>query len=272
MALESLTKPIEETLRDLLSSQRFPLGRLAEAARYTALSGGKFFRPQLVMATAELYNVPLKHTLYPACALELIHTYSLIHDDLPCMDNDDFRRGQPSLHKAYNEGHALLTGDFLLTYAFEVLSHSPHISSDQKLSLINTLSKRAGALGMIGGQELDLASASQDISLETLFSIHQKKTAALITAALEFGGILGASPHMATLTLIGEKIGLAFQIFDDLKDSDDLDKARASVMAFMSPEKAQAYADELIQSALNHLQSINCSTNSLQDLLKNIHN
>ena len=271
MALACLpTNLIEETLAELLSPARFPQGKLGESARYTTLAGGKRLRPRFVIATAELYNVPLEHTLYPACTLELIHAYSLIHDDLPCMDNDDFRRGKPSLHKVYPEGHALLTGDFLLTYAFEVLADAPFISAHQKVALIKTLASQAGAHGMIGGQELDLASVRQEISWETLLFIHKNKTAALITAAIEFGGILGNSPDMKLLRTIGEQVGLAFQILDDLEDSDDLTKNRPSAVTLLGPEKAKGYVNTLYQSALQNLQSLSKASLPLQTLIKDI--
>ena len=265
-----ITHLVEETLEELLSPTCFPLGKLGEAARYTTLAGGKRLRPRLVIATALLYNVPIEQALYPACTLELIHAYSLIHDDLPCMDNDDFRRGKPSLHKAYPEGHALLTGDFLLTYAFEVLAEAPFLSSDQKVALIRTLSSRAGAHGMIGGQELDLDSVGHKISWETLLLIHKNKTAALITAAIEFGGILGNSPDMDILRQVGEQAGLAFQILDDLQDGDDLVQERPSALALLGPEKAKAYADHLSQSALKSLKSLSKPSFALENLLTEI--
>jgi geranylgeranyl diphosphate synthase type II len=265
-----VTNLIEETLADLLSPARFPLGKLAESARYATLAGGKRLRPRLVIATAEIYEVPLEATLHTACALELIHTYSLIHDDLPCMDNDDFRRGKPSLHKVYPEGHALLTGDFLLTYAFQVLAEAPHLSSDQRLALIATLATNAGANGMIGGQELDIASVGQTISWETLLLIHKNKTAALITAAIEFGGILGHSPQMELLRTIGEHVGLAFQIFDDLDDIDDLAQERPSAVTLLGAKQAKLYAETLIQSALNNLKSLSRKALSLELLIQEI--
>ena len=251
-----ITQLIEETLLDLLSPEKFPEGMLGAAARYATLGGGKRLRPRLVMATAEIYNIPPEVSIIPACVIELIHTYSLIHDDLPCMDNDDFRRGKPSLHKAYPEAHALLTGDFLLTYAFEILSKAPHLSDGQKIALITTLSERAGAHGMIGGQECDIASVGQKISWETLLFIHKRKTADLITAAIEFGGILGNSPQMDLLTTIGQEAGLAFQILDDLSDTDDLIQERPSAVTLLGKENAKTYAETLTHSALSHLQSL----------------
>src|SRR5262249_10090652 len=142
--------------------------------------------------TTEMLKGDLKAALHPACALEMIHTYSLIHDDLPCMDDDDYRRGKPALHKQYSEGHAVLTGDYLLTYAFEILADSPHLTADKRIKMISTLAKRIGSHGMVGGQVMDLALEGEPVNLETLDLLHQHKTAALLVAALEFGGIISA--------------------------------------------------------------------------------
>ena len=214
---------IEKKLSEILTNTH-----LGEAARYAVLGGGKRIRPRLVIAAAELYGAPVEHSLLPACALELIHSYSLIHDDLPCMDDDDFRRGKPSLHKVYGEAHALLVGDFLLTLAFELLTGSPHLTPLQRLELIKTLTLRAGGDGMIGGQVLDLAQHSNTEE------IHRKKTAALFIAACEFGGIIGDHSDLEFLREFGENLGLAFQLLDDLADGD------------ISPESAAPRAQVLL--------------------------
>jgi geranylgeranyl diphosphate synthase, type II len=143
---------IDETLDALVRARpSFPHRDLFAAARYSLLSPGKRMRPLLAIATAEIYDIPQEQVLIPACALEMVHTYSLIHDDLPCMDDDDLRRGRPTLHKVYGEGQAVLAGDFLLTYAFEVLSSLPFLSAEQKIDLVRCLSSHAGSEGMIGG-------------------------------------------------------------------------------------------------------------------------
>src|SRR5262249_3482141 len=154
----------------------------------------------------------LEAALYPACALECIHTYSLIHDDLPCMDNDDFRRGVPTLHKAFPEAQALLTGDFLLTFAFQVLTEAPHLAPEQKLSLLSILSKAAGAEGMIGGQLVDVLGAKK----EELEGVHLRKTALLIEASFLFGGVVAKAPQedLDILSTAGKKLGSAFQKLD----------------------------------------------------------
>lgn len=265
MIILELASLIENTLESLLSSSLFPEGEMGPAARYAVLSGGKRLRPRLLMATATAYGAPLASTLYPACALELIHTYSLIHDDLPCMDDDDLRRGKPSLHKVYPEWHALLTGDFLLTYAFEVLAKSPDLSAETRLRLVEVLAKRAGALGMIGGQEKDMALMSQNLDLATLESIHKNKTAALITCALECGGIIANSPDLPLLTQIGEKLGLAFQMIDDVLDADD-EKEQPSIVKILGRTQARTYAEELHQSALSLILQLSKPATELEML------
>lgn len=265
MIILELASLIEETLRDLLSPARFPEGKMGEAARYCVLSGGKRLRPRLLIATATAFGAPLPLTLYPACALELIHSYSLIHDDLPCMDNDDMRRGKPSLHNAYPEWHALLTGDFLLTYAFEVISQSPGLTAEIRLKLVETLARRSGALGMIGGQESDMRHTGQELDLKTLIQIHQNKTAALIACALEFGGIISHSPDLPVLTQIGENLGLAFQIIDDVLDAEG-EKEQPSIVKILGSTQAKAYAEELFNSALSSIRSLSQPAPELEAL------
>jgi len=264
LALVSL---IDSKLEEILASSLFPKGEIAAAARYSVLSPGKRLRPQLLLATAEAYGAPLEHALTPACALELIHAYSLIHDDLPCMDDDDMRRGKPSLHKVYPEGHALLTGDFLLTYAFQLIAESPHLSADQQIALVRILSLRSGAHGMIGGQEQDIASSGKEIDLETLKTIHKRKTAALITAALECGGIIGNSPDLELLSQIGENLGLAFQIIDDVLDGDT---DQPTILKHLGIEKARSYAHNLFDSALEQIQSLSRPAPQLEMLAKQL--
>jgi geranylgeranyl diphosphate synthase type II len=218
-------KLIDDQLAHLLAltDKQLPYSSLFSSARYSALSPGKRLRPMVVLAVCKSYGVDLNLGLIPACALEMVHTYSLIHDDLPCMDDDEVRRGQPTLHKVYPEWHALLTGDFLLTYAFEVLSFAPHLNADQKLALVKTLARHAGAHGMIGGQMIDLLSEGKEIGWELLKRMHLGKTAGLITAALEFGGIVSqaSDADMEKLRQAGPAIGLAFQLIDDLLDEAD---------------------------------------------------
>lgn len=262
-----LVSLIDSKLEAILDASLFPKGDIAAAGRYAVLSGGKRLRPQLLLATAEVYGVPMENALTPACAIELIHAYSLIHDDLPCMDDDDMRRGKPSLHKVYPEGHALLTGDFLLTYAFQLLAESPNLSADQRIALVRTLSFRSGAHGMIGGQEIDLAYAGKKIDKEIIESIHKKKTAALIKAAFECGGIIGNSPELELLSEIGETLGVAFQIVDDILDGDT---DQPTILKILDVDKAHIYAQDLFSSAIEKIRALSRPAPKLESLAHKI--
>lgn len=219
--IEAACQRLERQLDVLVGLGDLPYNQLFEGARYSLLGPGKRLRPLLVFAVVELLEGEGSAALIPACAIELIHTYSLIHDDLPCMDDSDLRRGRPTLHKVVPEGQAVLVGDYLLTYAFELLTGAPHLSAEQRLLLCETLAKRAGGHGMIGGQVMDLSYVDELVDLETLQMLHLKKTAALITAALEFGGIISRADAdvMSGLQLLGQTVGLAFQIVDDILDA-----------------------------------------------------
>ncbi len=270
--LPNYSEAIEKTLDSLIPSRDGALhSSLFEAGRYALHSGGKRLRPLLVLAAAEAYNAPLENGLIPACTLELIHTYSLIHDDLPCMDDDDMRRGKPTLHKVYGEGHALLTGDFLLTYAFQVLSEAKHLSSDQKLQLIRCLAFNAGADGMVGGQIVDLLSTHKTIDWATLKFMEIHKTAALISTALEFGAIIGDAPpndrHL--LNEIGKNLGLAFQIVDDILDAGE-EAEKTTALSFLSVQEAETLAEALHADACDKLKRLSVPTPSLHLLAQKL--
>ncbi len=209
---------INARLRELIPDSPDPL---YAAARYSLLSPGKRLRPCLVLAAATAFGADLETALDPACAIEMIHAYSLIHDDLPCMDDDDLRRGKPALHKVFPEGMALLTGDYLLTYAFEVLGNAQHLSVEKRLRLVQILSRYAGSQGMIGGQAIDISSAGQKIDKESLLEMHRGKTGALLAASLQFGAVAGSAPESAfpLVEQLGVEIGVAFQFLDDLLDA-----------------------------------------------------
>ncbi len=281
--LLSRTKLINDTLSTLVESPlAAPHLPLYEAARYSLLAPGKRLRPLLTLATVESLSGPLEHALNPACAIEMIHTYSLIHDDLPCMDNDDLRRGKPTLHKVYTEGHAVLTGDYLLTYAFEVIANSPHLLPEQKLQLVRILAQRAGCNGMIGGQAVDIASEGKKIDWELLHFIHLNKTGALIAASFEFGGVIAqaSSQEMGLLQTIGEQIGLAFQIIDDILDVtadesslgkplfSDLANEKTTSVSLLGLEKAKSHADGLLENASSLCRELALSSSILEELLK----
>lgn len=194
-----------------------------EAARYSLFAGGKRLRPILCMAAAEVCGSPPESVMPAACALEMIHTYSLIHDDLPAMDNDDYRRGRLTSHKVFGEAMAILAGDALLTEAFELLARmmdGDRASPSAVLSAIRVLVKAAGYRGMIGGQVIDLESESREVDMATVEYMHIHKTGALIAASLEIGALLGGGSEddMTSLKRYGHHLGLAFQITDDLLD------------------------------------------------------
>lgn len=275
---------IENHLDSLLAEQQTPYAHLFQAARYSTLGGGKRIRPLLTLAVTHTLQGNLQSAIQPACALELIHTYSMIHDDLPAMDDDDFRRGKPSLHKAFTEGHAILTGDFLLTYAFEVLSTAPYLSAHQALELVFLLSKNAGGHGMIAGQVMDINENKHLLDLDDVTLIHQTKTGALIAAAIEFGAIIANSSPTERLLLkqFGQEIGLAFQILDDVLDitssktkhghalSSDLKNQKSTYATLLGVERAKEIAELKVQSALSTLSSLECNVSLLTELTKKI--
>ena len=218
--LEEKKKLIEAELERLLPSEDGPSPLLPRAMRYSVLAPGKRIRPILCLASCRAAGGDEKTALRSACALEFIHTYSLIHDDLPSMDNDDLRRGRPTSHKVFGEGVAILAGDALFTLALEVVAEDPLLPDRQFRRIAAELGRAAGWSGLVGGQVLDLSSEGKKISIRELEGIHRRKTGALLTAAVRCGGIAGEADarQLAALTAYGEKIGLAFQVRDDLLD------------------------------------------------------
>lgn len=259
---------IDAEMERLLPEKEKPYQQLLKAARYSLMGGGKRIRPILALATLEALGGDEKASLSAICSLEMVHTYSLIHDDLPCMDDDDFRRGKPTLHKMYPEGHAVLAGDFLLTYAFEILAVDPFLSPVQKVELIKILAQSSGGDGMIGGQIMDIEAEGKKIDFEKLQTIHRFKTGKMITASILFGGILanGTKESMNLLKQFGEEIGLAFQIVDDILDvtssgqkhgiASDQANHKATYVSLLGLEKAEKEADALLKSALDKLQQL----------------
>lgn len=258
---------IEKQLEVLLTFPPSPQEKLFEAARHIVLGGGKRLRPLLLLTTVAAFDGPIERALNPACALEILHAYSLIHDDLPCMDDDDYRRGKPTLHKKYDEATAVLTGDFLLTYVFQILAESSQLSMEQRLQMIQILSRRAGGQGMIAGQLLDLEAVKKPPSLEDLQFIHQRKTADLFACAFEMGSIISqVSPDFQKeLSLFGEEMGLAFQIIDDVRDltasvekhgkaiSSDALNGKTTYASLLGVEGAKQAANQLLFSSLKRL-------------------
>jgi geranylgeranyl diphosphate synthase type II len=236
------------------------LEALHRAMRHSLQAGGKRLRPTLCLASCEAVGGRPELAKAPATALELIHTYSLIHDDLPCMDDDDLRRGQPTNHKVFGEAMAILAGDGLLTRAFEVLAEDETLPASCRVEMVAILAHAAGSLGMVGGQALDLAAeGSVDVDLPTLQYIHTHKTGALFSASCRLGGVAGggSADALSRLGKFGEKIGLAFQIVDDLLDvtgrPEDLGKAagkdvargKATYPGLLGVEESRHRVDEL---------------------------
>lgn len=210
---------IEHHLGDYLDSL-WPYGKLVDSMGYSLLSGGKRIRPVLTLAACRYCGGTVELALPLACALEMVHTYSLIHDDLPCMDDDDFRRGRPTNHKVYGEATAVLAGDALLTAAFAVIIHAPGLSDAQCVAAVRCLSEAAGPDGMVAGQILDMEETGRLSSVQQIEAIQSLKTGKLIAAAVQLGCIAagGTADQMQHLTTYAEKLGLAFQIQDDILD------------------------------------------------------
>lgn len=219
--LKQKKQAVERELERILSKDDT---LLFKAMRYAVLSGGKRFRPLLALSAGECFGAAQDGVLPFACALELIHNYSLVHDDLPSLDNDDVRRGQPSCHKAFGEDIALLAGDSLLTLAFEVIAEA-HVDDDlrpRKEQVLREISHLSGVNGMIGGQLMDVTLSAEEMTEEILHDLILKKTGALITASVKTGAIIGGAndSQLEAISQFGRNIGLAFQIRDDIHDSD----------------------------------------------------
>jgi len=247
--------------------------RLPEAIRYSVLNGGKRLRPLLVYATSEALSVPPGPIEAIAAAIELMHCYSLVHDDLPSMDNDDLRRGKPTCHRAFNEATAILVGDALQTLAFEILSDPEQcpVSPAQQVALIRILATAAGASGMVGGQALDIMTTGKPLSIDVLKNMHYKKTGALIRASVQLSAIAGGytdPTRIASLSDFAIQIGLAFQIQDDILDLEgaahtlgktpgkDAEHEKMTFPHLLGLQAAKHYATGLYHEALASLSSL----------------
>ncbi len=241
---------------------------LFEAANYSLHSGGKRLRPILLLALLDTFNEDSKKGLDVACAIEMVHTYSLIHDDLPCMDNDDMRRNKPSLHKAFSPWLALLTGDYLLTYSFEVIANSK-LSDAVKTKIISLLASRIGAYGLIGGQYVDLKSENELIDWQKLKFMHVHKTASLFSLCLECGAIIlnRNENEIRSFYEFGKNLGFAYQIMDDISDFKTAsDEKKATAVSLIGLKDAQKEVQDLFENALSILKSLKLPS----DLLKNL--
>ncbi|MBW1937757.1 MAG: polyprenyl synthetase family protein [Deltaproteobacteria bacterium] len=278
---------INSALDKWLPRPNGPSGPVVEAMRYSLMSGGKRIRPILLMAGAKAAGGDQKALLPAACALECIHTYSLIHDDLPAMDNDDLRRGRPTCHKVYGEAVAILAGDGLLTYAFELICNpelTQNISPPLLGETIFLLARAVGVSGMVGGQTADILMEGRPVDAETLSFIHSHKTGALIQTSVEIGGLLGKANNeeLYHLKRYGESLGLAFQIKDDLLDvegdqeilgkpvgSDDRN-LKATYPALFGLKETRKRARELLKQALSELELFDDSAEPLRSIARYI--
>ena len=273
---------VEENLKRELNATNTIDEKILQAMEYSLLSGGKRLRPILLMAAADTISNDGEKFLPVACALEMIHTYSLIHDDLPAMDNDDYRRGKLTNHKVFGEATAILAGDALLTLAFEVMTRQENVESKILLSVIREISTAAGISGLIGGQSIDLQSEGKKINLATLRKMHLGKTGALFLAAIRSGAMLsGASDEkLDALTKYAENFGLAFQITDDILDvvgdekslgkpiGSDARNEKSTYVTLMPLSEAQTLAELTVETAVDALKIFGDEANFLRELVK----
>lgn len=263
---------IESYLNKYLCELKYPQSKsllhLVESVRYSLLRGGKRFRPTLSLAFSEALGINSLRVLPWACAVEMIHTYSLIHDDLPCMDNDDIRRGEPTNHKVYGEALALLAGDSLLTEAFNLLAEKYEKNPGLAIKLIKLLAQSAGLSGMVGGQAMDLSAQLQKVSEEELKTIHSLKTGALIKASIE-GAALVCDLSDSKIDLakkFGSHLGLAFQLADDLLDYDPKNLENGNFATLCGFEETKKWLDEVTLDAQQCLDKLEFSLKN-SDLL-----
>ena len=281
LALAFAAESVEQTMDRLLPSGDEGEARLFEAMRYSSLGGGKRLRAFFVLASATLFKVATLSALRTASAIEFVHAYSLIHDDLPAMDDDDLRRGKPSCHKQFDEATAILAGDALQALAFEVLAHEDtHGDPAVRTALIAELAKAAGAHGMVGGQMLDLLAEKQggQLAIGPITHLQRLKTGALISFSCTAGAVLGkaSEPMRAALAAYAHDVGLAFQIADDLLDVEgsaeqlgktpgkDVAAGKATFVSILGVERARAQAGLLAKQAAAHLEPFGAAA----DLLK----
>ena len=280
-AFERIQQEVDSAFDAFLPVPDDTRARLVEAMRYAAIGGGKRVRPLLLVATAELFGVGRNAAINAGCAVEAIHAYSLIHDDLPCMDDDDLRHGKPTLHKAFDEAAAVLAGDCLHALAFDILTQAD-TSTDPfvRAELVATLARASGHDGMAGGQMMDIVSEEEKYDLRQVTRLQQLKTGALLAASVEMGAILGRVPPegRAHLRAYARDIGLAFQIADDLLDVEgDEEKAgkalrkdeiqgKQTFVTLMGREQARTQAEMLVDQAGRHLASYGEEARLLVDL------
>lgn len=269
-ALNAIGADIDRLFNSLLATPGDARSKLYEAMRYAAIGGGKRLRPLLVTAACALFHIDRERALRVALAVECVHVYSLIHDDLPCMDDDDLRRGKPTLHRAYDDATAILAGDSLHALAFEVLaSPATHEDPFVRSELIAELARAAGPSGMAGGQMMDLVAEEMNLDIAAITRLQQLKTGALMGFCMEAAGIMGRLPVEGRTSLRGyaRDVGLAFQIADDLLDVEgeeaktgkrvrkDGEAGKETFVSLLGVERARQQADMLVEQAVQHLHA-----------------
>jgi len=267
-AIADVQRDVEALIEAILPRGEGAETRVFEAMRYAVMAGGKRFRPFLVCESARLFGVDPAAALRVAAAIECVHTYSLVHDDLPCMDDDDLRRGKPTVHRAFDEATAVLAGDALLTFAFELVSdHDTHQLAEVRIELVRRLALAAGGQGMVGGQMIDLASEGEALDMGGISRLQRLKTGALIAFSCEAGAVLGRAPRERrhALRAYAHDMGLAFQIADDILDVEgqaatvgkatgkDAAAGKATFVSILGVERARAQAAMLSEQAIQHL-------------------
>jgi farnesyl diphosphate synthase len=280
-AMREVAVEVEQALSALLPVPEGWESRLTEAMRYAALGGGKRLRAFLVMETAALFSVDRSCAARVAAAIEMLHAYSLVHDDLPAMDDDDLRRGKPSTHRAFDEATAILAGDALQARAFELLAEpDTHSNPEARCELVAALGLAAGARGMAGGQMIDMVAEGRELTAEHIVRLQALKTGRLIQFSAEAGAILGRAPvqQRHLLAAYGRDLGAAFQIADDLLDAEgstaeigksagkDAAAGKATLVSVLGPERARDQAQALADQAARHLESFGARASLLVDL------
>ncbi len=285
ISLDQLRTAIEGALARHLTPGPAIEPRLAEAMRYAVLGAGKRIRPLLTLSTALALGAPAAAAMAPACAVELVHAYSLVHDDLPAMDDDDLRRGRPTVHRAFDEATAILAGDALQALAFELLSTAP-LPPDIRIDMISRLSAAVGAAGMVGGQSIDITATGKAVGLAQLERMHDAKTGALLCAAVDLGALAAAAGNETREHLVrfGQRIGRAFQVVDDLLDvtvATDVQGKHAGVdarlgkctfPALLGVDESRAYVARLEADALDALRAAGITSGALHEIAQQVVN
>jgi farnesyl diphosphate synthase len=279
--LAACARDVEQTLDALLPQPAGGQRRVQEAMRYAVFAGGKRLRPFLTVHCADLFGVAREHSLRAAAAIEALHTYSLVHDDLPAMDDDDLRRGNPTTHRKFDEATAILAGDALLTFAFEILADpATHPLPDRRSELVSLLARAAGSEGMVGGQMIDIDAPHHRLSAEEIIDLQRRKTGALFEFSCCAGGVLGgaAPEEIRRLKDYARDLGLAFQICDDLIDvlgaaesagkqvGKDEAQGKATLVSLWGVERARSEAEALAKSAAESLSGHGAAADLLREL------